>query len=398
MISAVLEIGPATVCRSDDPTGLRVRRELISAALDGLDDTVVLVDEQPVSVPALWRQIVIELIGTRCEEVTLVHPSWWPRHRLTCLLDAAATVATEVRALSRAAVIAGDDAVTVVEIADDVIAISAPARPPEVRIRPQDPGEIAAAIETTGATRVLIDAPAEVAGALDCSGAVQAALRRRSIPVHQAAIREVPPPVRDPATSMVAHRSWRIPVITAASVVLTLCALGLDAVRYRAPVPDAVDLAEGRITVRIPDQWSVVRITAGPGSRRVQANSPADPTVALHVTQSYSPGETLDRTADLVGQAMAEQPAGVFADFNPADRRAGRPAVTYREIRVGRDIRWAVVLDGSTRISIGCQSAPGRDDIVAGPCEQAIASAHESVGTDRGAPTSNPLSAFVTRP
>ena len=87
----------------------------------------------------------------------------------------------------------------------------------------------------------------------------------------------------------------------------------------------------------------------------------------------------------MLRQAVAEQPPGVFVDFNAADRRGGRPAITYREVRVGRDIRWTVVLDGSTRISVGCQSAPGREDTVAEACEKAIESAHELAGTDGGA-------------
>jgi type VII secretion-associated protein (TIGR03931 family) len=86
----------------------------------------------------------------------------------------------------------------------------------------------------------------------------------------------------------------------------------------------------------------------------------------------------------MLRQAVAEQPRGVFVEFNPTDRRGGRPAVTYREVRVGRDIRWAVVLDGSTRISVGCQSAPGREDTVARACEKAIESAHELAGTNGG--------------
>nr|WP_240163135.1 type VII secretion-associated protein [Mycolicibacterium sphagni] len=165
-----------------------------------------------------------------------------------------------------------------------------------------------------------------------------------------------------------------------------LCAIGVTVARTHAPAPapDAVDVVEGRVTLRIPTHWALTRITAGPGSRRIQASSPTEPNVAVHVTQSYAPGETLDRTADVLRQAVAEQPAGVFVDFNPADHRGGRPAVTYREVRVGRDIRWTVVLDGSTRISVGCQSAAGREDTVAQVCDSAIESARELVGTKGG--------------
>jgi type VII secretion-associated protein (TIGR03931 family) len=68
---------------------------------------------------------------------------------------------------------------------------------------------------------------------------------------------------------------------------------------------------------------------------------------------------------------------------------AGRPAVTYREIRPGRVIRWSVVQAGSVRVCIGCQSAPGRDEAVRAACEQAVRSARELVGTEPTRPASN---------
>ncbi len=103
--------------------------------------------------------------------------------------------------------------------------------------------------------------------------------------------------------------------------------------------------------------------------------------MALHVTQSYAPEETLDGAAQVLRRALDKEPAGTFVDFNPADSPAGRAAVTYREVRAGRDVRWTVVVDGSTRISIGCQSAPGREDSINLVCDDAIRSAREVGGT-----------------
>ena len=122
-------------------------------------------------------------------------------------------------------------------------------------------------------------------------------------------------------------------------------------------------------------------VTAGPGSRRVEIVSPVEHSAALHVTQSYTPEETLDGAAQVLRRALAKEAAGTFVDFNPADEHSGRAAVTYREVRVGRDVRWSVVVDGSTRISIGCQSAPGREDAIDRACDEAIRSAHEVGGT-----------------
>jgi type VII secretion-associated protein (TIGR03931 family) len=140
-------------------------------------------------------------------------------------------------------------------------------------------------------------------------------------------------------------------------------------------------LVEGRIAVAVPRHWIVERITGGPGSRRLQVSSAADADLALHITQAYAPETTLAQTAAVLRRGIAEQAPGVFVDVNPADYVAGRPAVTYREIRAGRVIRWVVVVAGPTRISIGCQSAPDRQDAIRKPCEQAVRSAEErSVG------------------
>jgi type VII secretion-associated protein (TIGR03931 family) len=98
--------------------------------------------------------------------------------------------------------------------------------------------------------------------------------------------------------------------------------------------------------------------------------------VALHVTQTPIPGETLSRTAERLKRAIDAEPAGVFIDFNPSGTTAGRPAVTYREMRAGHQVRWTVLLDGVVRISVGCQSRPGAEDAVREACEQAVRSAH----------------------
>jgi type VII secretion-associated protein (TIGR03931 family) len=383
VISTVLEIGPAAV----SPLRGSISAELVAMALAGIDDTTVLVQERPVAVADLWRRVIAANVETDCESLIVVHPSWWPQQRVERIVDAAATIVTDIRTLSRSGAIAGETLATVVEIADDVVAITAPDEQPVVVARADDPGDIARAIETDSDATVLVDAPPGVAGATECARAVSAALRHRGLVARLARVRDVPPtaPKTEPVPS-IAPRRWRAVVLAALSAIVTLGAMGIAASRTHPPAPviDAVNIVEGRVTLLIPPQWALTRITAGPGSRRIQASSPTEPNVALHVTQSFSPGETLDRTADVLRQAVAEQPRGVFVEFNPTDRRGGRPAVTYREVRVSRDIRWTVVLDGSTRISIGCQSAPGREDTVAQACEKAIESAHELAGTKGG--------------
>jgi type VII secretion-associated protein (TIGR03931 family) len=155
---------------------------------------------------------------------------------------------------------------------------------------------------------------------------------------------------------------------------------GVSALAHHAP-PHAGDgmsttfVVEGHVALEVPAQWPIRRVVAGPGSARLQITSPSDPEVALHVTQSRVALATLSATAEFLKSAIDEAPAGVFVDFNPAGHTVGRPAVTYREIRSGHDIRWTVLVDKAVRISIGCQSRHGHDVAVDQECELAVRSA-----------------------
>jgi type VII secretion-associated protein (TIGR03931 family) len=137
--------------------------------------------------------------------------------------------------------------------------------------------------------------------------------------------------------------------------------------------PSMTVLVEGRVGVQIPAGWTVRRITEGPGSARVEVVSPSDPELMIHLTQS---GVGDGSVADTLQAALREQPAGVFVDFDPSAVVAARQVVSYREVRAGREIRWAVFVDGVVRIAVGCQSAPGHGEAVRWACEAATRSAH----------------------
>ena len=93
-------------------------------------------------------------------------------------------------------------------------------------------------------------------------------------------------------------------------------------------------LVEGRVGVMVPAQWAVQLITSGPGSARVQVVSPTDADIAVHVTQSsLAPHQSHEQVADSLRSALGHEPDSVFVEFNPFDRRADQPVVTYREIR-----------------------------------------------------------------
>jgi type VII secretion-associated protein (TIGR03931 family) len=121
----------------------------------------------------------------------------------------------------------------------------------------------------------------------------------------------------------------------------------------------------------------VQRVTSGPGSARVQVVAPDDDDIAVHVTQSPLPQrQSLAQAAESLRAALSQEKRGVFADFDPSGRRADRAVITYREIRADRHVEWFVMVDGSLRIAIGCQSAPGREEAVRDACDRAIGSAH----------------------
>lgn len=142
--------------------------------------------------------------------------------------------------------------------------------------------------------------------------------------------------------------------------------------------PPAISVEEGRMAVRIPQHWHVERITRGPGSRRLQATDPDDREIAVHLTSAYAPETTLAQAAEALTHAIEAEPPGVFVALQPQAEVAGRPAVTYLELRPGRVIAWSVVLAGATRISVGCQFPPGREAEVRAVCDEAVRSAREA--------------------
>lgn len=191
------------------------------------------------------------------------------------------------------------------------------------------------------------------------------------------------PPDGDPGRRP-RRRRWPLPVAVAATVLIAAIAWTRPGPTPAVPesaVPESAVLVEGRVQVRVPPHWAVERIVGGPGSRRVQVSSPAQADVALHITQSYAPESTPAEAAEVLRRAIAGQPAGVFVDFRPTDVVAGRSAVTYRELRPGRVIRWTVLPIGATRISIGCQSPSAAEGAVQSACEEAVRSARE-LGTE----------------
>ncbi|OBK29945.1 type VII secretion-associated protein [Mycobacterium asiaticum] len=392
---AVIAVGPDRVRRLCCGAG-EVGADA-AAALEAVDDSVVLVDERPVAVDELWSSVLSSLAAGHCGLV-VVHPSWWPAARVGVARNATRTLGEDVDVQPRSWLLSqpGSEAPSVVvEIADrlvavtglDVVAVSR-RRGPEVVTE-----EVASIVARRAATmqrpEVLIDAPSAVGDAARLATLIARAvpegatiidddaLGRRAraatmIPAEPVAA-QVPPHARGRAVARFVCAG-----IGVSAVALALSLLSGEDPRRAVLTPAAPTtvLVEGRVALTIPANWLTQRVVAGPGSARVQVTSPADPEVALHVTQTPTPAETLADAADRLKRAILAEPAGVFVDFNPSGFHAGRPVVTYREVRAVHDVRWTVLVDRSVRISIGCQSRRVDPDSIRETCEQAVRSAH----------------------
>ena len=99
----VVEVGPGTVRGPGD-----VPAELVSAALECIDDELALIDDHPVG--RSRRVAGGDAVGGRSigETVVLVCPTWWASRRINVVRDAAADAATDVVVLQRAHVLADE--------------------------------------------------------------------------------------------------------------------------------------------------------------------------------------------------------------------------------------------------------------------------------------------------
>lgn len=392
MTEVVIEVGPGTIRGVKD-----VRLEWVCTALDFIDDEIALLEDRPVAVADVWDDVMSAVAGSGVDTAVLVCPAWWSSDRIDLAQQAARTVATDVVLLERTAMLrTGISAeATIVEITSDVAIVTVFEKIVAVVPRRSELVADAEAIVTAvGAPAgVLVDAPACVSGAGLLASLVSDRMRAIGVPVriaddgwirraaaaHRSNVRTRPTQVAIRASGRLRDRRTLAVLFGVLSTVV-LCA-GVAVVHDSSsdPVDDMpmTLLVEGRVGVMVPANWTTQRITSGPGSARVQVVSPTDRDVALHVTQSVlAQPASLAKTADTLLAALAESAEGAFVDFNPSDRRAGRDAVTYREIRPERIVAWTVLIDSTARIAVGCQSLPHREHLVREACDRAIRSAH----------------------
>lgn len=383
MTSAVLEVGPVTVRGPGD-----VPADLAVIAVAGIDDEITLVEDEPVAVSELWAE-VLDAAAAGARALTLVCPTWWSAVRCDRVRAAArgADVVVMDRAEALTASLAGVPW-AVVEIADELVMVSGAHAAGVAMVRDvqmdEDPDALVRNVFAVAgpSAEVVVDAPGDVPGALALGNAVVTALHRRGVAAAVADPQRWREPLGAPAArdderiaERVRHggRATRTTICAAAALVAVLGGITVAAREAPADEQAMTVLVEGRVGLQIPAGWTVRRITAGPGSARVEVVSPFDPLAVIHLTQSGLGSGTVSDTVD---RALREQPAGVFVDFDPSAVVADRPVVGYREVRPGREVHWAVFSDAAVRIAIGCQSAPEGGEAVRPACEAAIRSAH----------------------
>lgn len=374
MSDAVVVVGPADVRgpRAVDAT-------LVEVAFDAIDDDTALVEERVTPTEEVWRDVLGSALGGRCAGVLLICPTWWPSRRVEGVAAAARRWSTDVVARRRVDVLGPTS--TVVELAPDVVVVHADAQRHAIaRAGPSEDVVKAIVAYLAGLDAVTIDVPW---GTAAFGAELARSLRARGIGVTVSDDGDVVRLARA-ATAVSqdgATPRWRRvarPRTTVLAAALTCAGCLVVAAGVLAPEPapqqDVTWLVEGRVAVEIPAAWTVERITAGPGSARVQVISPYDGLAAVHLTQSRVPDQSLDATAEALRAALADEPEGIFVDFVAHGVRAERDVVTYGERRDDRHVAWTVLLDRGVRIAIGCQGAVDR----VGPeqvCDRAIRSA-----------------------
>ena len=165
MKDTVVEVGPVAVRGQS-----RAEQHVESTALQCIDDEIAMLDEQPVAVTAVWRQVFSAVLPERVETAVLVCPTWWPSPRIARVREAAATRSTKVVVVQRADVLVVDvpGVPAVVEIAPEFVVIwrSGGVIAAEPRLG-DDVDVIRSVVDGVGsATTVLVDAPRGVAGAV----------------------------------------------------------------------------------------------------------------------------------------------------------------------------------------------------------------------------------------
>ncbi|OAN34506.1 type VII secretion-associated protein [Mycolicibacterium iranicum] len=368
MTACVLEVGPETIHGPGHAS-----RQQVSAALECIDDRLALLEGDAAAVDDLWCDVLGAVADGFDGPVVIVVPTWWSAGRFGVVVAAARAVFADAVVVPRSSVLSSE--ATVVELSADWIVVTEASSEPLVFSR----GSPDVKIHLAAANSVVIDTPS---GVQPLSADVIESMRRGGIPfVHSSPHRMdiAAAAVVPKRTRRVHARPGRRTVAVMAGIALTAgTAGGSWAAQGFTAQPGASYetrlLTDGRVEIRVPAAWVAERVTSGSGSERVRV-APAAGMPALHITQSVDTEGSLAHVAETLRAAIVSETDGVFVDFRPAGQRGGRPAVTYVERRGDTETRWAVLVDGTTRIAIGCQHLSGHPEDIEDSCVEAVLTA-----------------------
>lgn len=387
-MTLICAVGPARVHTLAGATGVDADPVAGRAALRGGDDHRTLLGDRPVTVEDAWRTALRPLLAGPGDHpgLLLVHPGSWPLRRARLVAAVAAELgAAPIQTVSRSALLAQADSVIIEIGCRDVLLTHCRSAgdllPIALVERCGSPATVAetisAKVRCCRVATVLVDAPPGVPGATELAAIIAEQLdgdhRVQAVTgaALTAAAGETLPPAPDrPAQQRPRSRTTRL----AAALLVSLVLITVAAHTFRRPGPSTgpiTTLIEGRVAVQIPAEWSVRRVTGGAGSARVEIISPQDGNDVVHLTQARS-GTDPAGTAAALRRVVEAETDGVFTDFTPDIERAGRPAISYRELRPGREIFWTVLADAELRIGIGCQGAPGARSVIDEVCRAAV--------------------------
>lgn len=371
-------VGPAAVCGPG-----AVDAESVDAAINCIDDAVGLLRAKIVDAQRIWTDVVRAAAGPSPGRLTAVYPSHWPPNRVDRVRAVVETVTGHAMFRDRCEVlreVAGLAHCPIIEVGEDLVVLSRPGRPTTV-IRRTSAALPQVMLQRLGAAvQVIVDVPTGVVGAGDVAVDLCDYLGQKGIGVTVlGCVDLVRADSRDTGEKRWPARGAAATAVAAAAVttlVVTAMHFGRGSIpgSAEAAVADVEPawIVEGRVAVQVPARWTVDRVLSGAGSARVQIVSPDDGGRIIHLTQSLVPNRpSLAESAQALRAAADALPDGVIVEFNGAATAAGRDAVTYRELRNGHVVQWAVLVDDTVRIAIGCQGAD-----IAAECDLAIRSAH----------------------
>jgi type VII secretion-associated protein (TIGR03931 family) len=192
------------------------------------------------------------------------------------------------------------------------------------------------------------------------------------------------PPVGDrrrwlPAAPRPAGR-WRVALAAVAAATALFGAHLLGGVLAPAPpaLPDDV-LAQYGYRLQIPVGWAH---TGGLPERRRSLLTPlaapdgSDLVVVEATPLGYDSAAEPERAAAELRAAFdaAVAAGSPLSGYEPATAVGGRAVTTYSERRGATDVRWYVVLDGGTQLSVGCRHTRAGADTVLDACAAVVAS------------------------